>query len=50
MYRPRVGWQLIHPDCFLIHLLYRLDFLHDFVENLTSASMEAFIIASIFFS
>jgi hypothetical protein len=36
-------------DCFSFFLLFRLDFLHCFVENLTSKCMEAFMVASIFF-
>jgi hypothetical protein len=30
----------MHPDCFLISLLHRLDFLYDFVEKLTFGSSD----------
>ena len=50
IYSSRVPGQLIHPDGFLISLLFRLDFLLDFVKNLTSGCMEAFMVASISFS
>jgi hypothetical protein len=50
IYSSRVPRQLIHLVCFPFSLLYRLDILHDFVENLTSGCMEAFMLASNFFS
>jgi hypothetical protein len=47
IYSFRVPGQLIHPNCFSFSLLFRLDFLHDFVENLTYGCMEAFVVAVI---
>jgi hypothetical protein len=49
IYSYMVSRQLIYLVCFSFPCSLGLDFLHYFVENLTSECMEAFIVASISF-